>query len=99
MGTVTQVHLLGSAIELTLIINVLNNRLETRLALFFILEQVKNLLASTDYMGSLTESLQNRAKRVYAEAYDLELKIVMAFAFAALFILSMLIGRKPRRLS
>ena len=100
MGTVTQVHLLGSAIELALIINVFNNRLETRLALFLILEQVKNLLASTDYMGSLTESLQNRAKRVYeAEAYDLELKIVMAFAFAALFILSMLIERKPRRLS
>lgn len=99
MGTVTQVHLLGSAIALALVTNVFNNRLETRLAPFLISEQVKNLLASTDYIGSLTESLQHRAKRVYAEAYDLEFKIVMVFAFAALFILTMLIERKLRRLS
>lgn len=99
MGTVTQVHLLGSAIGLALVTSVFNKRLETRLAPFLTSEQVSNLLASTYYMGSLTKSLQHRAKRVYAEAYDLELKIIVAFAFAALFVLSMLIERKPRRLS
>lgn len=50
-------------------------------------------------MGSLTDSLQHHAKRVYAEAYDLELKVILAFAFAALLVLLMLIEKKPRRLS
>lgn len=93
MGTITQIHLLGSAIGLALATNLFNNRLESRLPTFLTSEQVKNLLASTDYMGSLAETLQHRAKRVYAEAYDLEMKIMMTFACAALFILLMLIEK------
>ena len=98
MGTITQIHLLGSAIGLALATNVFNNHLETRLSTFLTSEQVQSLLDSTDYIGSLTDSLQHHAKRVYAEAYDLELNVIMAFAFAALLVLLMLIEKKPRRL-
>lgn len=98
MGTITQIHLLGSAIGLALATNVFNNRLERRLPAFLTSEQVRNLLESTDYLGSLSKSLQHQVKRVYAEAYDLELKVMVAFTFAALSILLMLIEKKPRRL-
>lgn len=99
MGTITQIHLLGSAIGLALATNVFNDRLENRLPSFLNSEQVKDLLESTDYMASLTQGLQHQTKRVYSEAYDLELKVIMAFAFAALLVLLMLIEKKPRRLS
>lgn len=98
MGTITQIHLLGSAIGLALATNLFNDRLEKRLPAFLTSEQVKNLRDSTDYMGSLPNVFQHQAKRVYAEAFDLELKIMMAFAFAALLILLMLIEKQPRRL-
>lgn len=98
MGTITQIHLLGSAIGLALATNEFNNRLETRLSAFLTSQQVKDLLESTDYMASLTSSLQHQAKRVYSDAYNLELKIMLAFAFAALIVLSMLVEKKPRRL-
>ncbi len=99
MGTITQIHLLGSAIGLALATNVFNNHLQTRLSAFLTSEQVKSLLDSTDNMGALNDSLQHHAKRVYAEAYDLELKVILAFAFAALLVLLILIEKKPRRLS
>lgn len=98
MGTITQIHLLGSAIGLALATNVFNDHLQTRLSAFLTSEQVKRLLDSTDYMGSLTDSLQYHAIRVYAQAYDLELKVILAFAFAASLVLLMLIENKPRRL-
>ena len=99
MGTITQIHLLGSAIGLAVATNEFNNRLEMRLSAFLTSQQVKNLLESTDYMASLTDSLQHQAKRVYSDAYNLELKIMVAFACAALIVLLMLIEKKPRRLN
>lgn len=99
MGTITQIHLLGSAIGLALATNEFNDRLEIQLPAFLTSQQVKNLLESTDYMASLTNSLQHQAKQVYSDAYNLELKTMVAFALAALIVLLMLIEKKPRRLS
>lgn len=64
MGTITQIHLLGAAICLALATNEFSNRLEIRLPAFLTSQEVKNLLKSTDYMATLTDSLQRQAKRV-----------------------------------
>lgn len=83
MGAIVQVRVLGGCIALALCSALLHYRLEVKLAGVVSREEMTALFKSTQFMRELGEERFEIVREVYADGYALQMKIMIAFAGAA----------------
>ncbi|KAF8472695.1 major facilitator superfamily domain-containing protein [Kalaharituber pfeilii] len=83
MGAITQVRTLGGCIGLAVNTALMHHELVSNLAGAFTETELAGLLKSTEYMWSLPEAKFEAARVVYAGGYATQMKVMIAFAGAA----------------
>ena len=84
MGAIVQVRVLGGCIALAICSALLNHWLEVKLQGVVSREEMAELLKSTQYMRGLGQERFEIVRKVYADGYALQMKVMIAFAGAAM---------------
>ena len=97
MGAITQIRVLGGTIGLAVCTVVLNNHMRHSLRSVLSPQQVTGILQSVSSISDLDATTGKAVRRVYAEGYKQQMRI-MTYISAAVFLVSLLIWeRRPRR--
>ena len=96
MGSITQFRALGGAIGLSIVTNVMKSSISSNLLQHLSLEQVNAILQAASAIDLLPQPLQDQTRSLFAQQYNLQMKIVIGFTIAQ-FLGTLLIWRgKPR---
>lgn len=79
-GAMNQTRFLGGAIGLAISSNILNGKLQGRLADTLSSDQMHRLLETTSMIASLPEKLRHTVEEVFGESYTLQFQVMIAFA-------------------
>lgn len=80
MGAINMARTLGGCIGLAICSSLLHARLDADLSKFLTPEQIQATTSSNFELGLLTEDDRRRVSKVYGESYDLQFRVMMAFA-------------------
>lgn len=98
MGAITQIRVLGGTIGLAICTAVLNENVRHGLTLVLSPQQISGVLQSVSSISDLDASAEKAVRRVFAEGYNQQMRIVTYFS-AAVFLVSLLMWEKrPRRI-
>ncbi|KAK1142913.1 hypothetical protein N8T08_007154 [Aspergillus melleus] len=95
MGTATQGRQVGGALGVAIATTILNTHLTKSLASFLPAQQVKTIKDTAQAIDSLPESKQIDVRSTFAEAYNMQMKMVGGFALAQILVVA-LIWKKPQ---
>lgn len=97
LSAITQSRTLGGTIALAICSSLLLNHMRMNLSSFLSEEQISAVFRTTASIGMLPPGLQVETRRVIAEAYGLQTKIMTGFSGAALLATGLLWEKSPRR--
>ncbi|KAF5716830.1 major facilitator superfamily transporter [Fusarium mundagurra] len=97
MGSVTQIRVLGGTIGLAVCSALLINHIKREAAKFLTVEQVAQILLSSENIGMLSPETQSRTRVLYADAYSGQMRVMLYFSIASILSLVLLIERQPRK--
>jgi hypothetical protein len=95
MGASTQLRILGAVIGLAFANTALNNYTSSRLGDILTPEQRLQLAASSKILSSLPPSQALETRKVFNDAFNLQMKIVMAFCILSVIISAGAFRRHP----
>lgn len=84
VGAVAQFRIMGAAIGLGIVTSVLNNFVSSRLSHFLSPSEVGNLLQTSAAISQFNPEQQSMIRSVFAEGYNLQMRILIGFAAAQL---------------
>lgn len=82
MGAITQFRALGGVVGLAIATNVLNNHIRSGLSAILSQQQLDALLQTSAVIEMLPDALQIAVRSVYAEGYNLQMKVMVGFSVA-----------------
>ena len=82
MSAVVQFRTLGGAIGLAVVTTVMSTHIKTQLAVFLPPDQIANLLVTAKAFASLPPQTLEMVKAVFAEGFDLQMRIMIAVSAA-----------------
>lgn len=82
MGSVAQFRVMGGVIGLAIVIAVFNNTIKSNLAQDLSPDQVHSLLQAASSVTSLPAEIQRMTRDVFADGYNLQMKILAGLAAA-----------------
>lgn len=82
MGSVAQFRVMGGVIGLAIVTAVFNSLVKSKLGRFMSPDQINDLLKATGSITSLSAELQEMVRGIFADGYDLQMKILAGFAAA-----------------
>lgn len=98
MGAITQFRALGGVLGLAIAANVLNNYFRTNLSAVISPEQFEDLLQTPEkIINALPDSVKLDVRTIFAEGYNLQMKIMIAFGAAQVIGLGLMWEKKLRR--
>ena len=97
IGALTQFRILGGSIGLAVCTNILNNKIRSASGILSP-QQVQGLLQSAQAINTLTPDLQVAVRQLFANGYNEEMQVLIAFSGAALLATLMMWERQPRRM-
>jgi hypothetical protein len=95
MGASTQLRILGAVIGLAFANTALNNYTSSNLGSVLTPEQRLQLAASSKIISTLPPSVALETRKVFNDAFNLQMKIVMAFCILAVIISAGAFRRHP----
>lgn len=98
MGTATQGRQVGGALGVAIATTILNTHLSDKLASFLNPEHVEAIKDTAQAIDSLPEAVQIDVRRTFAEAYNMQMKMVGAFALAQIIVVGMVWKKRQIRL-
>lgn len=84
VGAVTQFLAMGAAIGLGIVTSVLNNFVTSRLSYFLSPSEVNTILQTSAAISKFYPEQQDMIRSVFAEGYNLQMRILIGFAAAQL---------------
>lgn len=97
MGAITQIRVLGGTIGLAICTAVLNQHVRHGLTTALSPQQVTNILQSVSSISDLDAITEKAVRRVFAEGYSQQMRIMTGFSGVA-FLASLLAWeRRPRK--
>lgn len=81
-GAIGQLRYMGAVIGVSIVTCVLSSYVQRHLGAILSADEVELLLDSSSMIDSLPISVQSTVRLVYAEAYNLQMKILMGFSAA-----------------
>lgn len=97
MGAITQIRVLGGTIGLAICTAVLNQHVRHGLAVVLSPHQIASILLSVSSTSDLDATSEKAVRRVFAEGYNQQMRIMTGFSAVA-FLGSLLAWeRRPRR--
>ena len=97
IGALTQARNLGGSIGLAVCTNVLNDNVKSK-STFLSLQQLHDLLQSTETIKTLPPYLQEGVRQIYGTGYNKEMQVLTAFGGAAVLATFLMWETKPRRM-
>lgn len=98
MGAITQIRVLGGIIGLAICTAVQNEHVRHGLTLVLSPQQITGVLQSVSSISNLDASAEKAVRRVFAEGYNQQMRIMTYFS-AVVFLVSLLTWeRRPRRI-
>ena len=97
IGALSQARVLGGSIGLAICTNILNNRVKAK-SHFLSAQQLQELLQSAQTIKTLPLPAQKAVRETFAEGYNEEFQVLIAFAGAAILATLMMWEKKPRRM-
>lgn len=97
MGSVTQIRVLGGTIGLAICSALLSNHVTDQTAGLLTPEQQSALLQSFQSINVLPLEMQTMIRRVYADGYSQQMRVMLYFSIASLVSLVLLVERHPRK--
>jgi hypothetical protein len=97
-GGITQVRVLGGLVGLAICTAVAFDLVKSELSSKLSAAQLKSLLQSSYSIAQFSPAQQDATRRVYGDAFNLQMKIVMGFTIASLCISLFTFRRNPRSL-
>ena len=85
MSAVIQFRTMGGVIGLAIVTNVMNNYTRSRLRAILSPSQINSLLQTTQAFTRLPAEVVEPTKTVFAEGYNLQMRIMVGFAGAQVF--------------
>ena len=82
MGAITQFRALGGVVGLAIATNVLNNHVRSGLSAILSQQQLDALLQTSAAIEMLPDALRAAVRSVYAEGYNLQMKVMAGFGAA-----------------
>lgn len=82
LGSVTQFRIMGGALGLAIVTAAYKGFVISRLDKFLALEQRQAILQSAEAIQSLTPAVQAEVKKIFAGGYNLQFRVLIAFAAA-----------------
>jgi len=98
IGSALQVRMLGGAVGIAVVNAVLNSYVRLHLRSTLTVGQLDAILQSASRIKSLTPALQEIVRVVYGQAYNLQLRVTIAFTAAQFLAVILMWKRKPLRL-
>lgn len=98
MGTIAQARMLGGTIGLAICSTILNSQIESSLSSILSSAQLTGLLQSTEVLQNLEPQQREIARTVYADSYDQQIRILIAFGGATLLSSLLMTEERPRRM-
>lgn len=99
MGAITQVRALGGVVGLAIATNVLNNHVRSGLPNILSQQQIDALLQTFAVIQTLPDTLQVAVRTVYAEGYNLQMKVMVGFCVAQVVSVIIMYEKKARRVA
>ena len=96
MGSVTQIRVLGGTIGLAICSALLSNHVTNQTTGLLTAEQQSALLQSFQSIKVLPLEMQTMIRRVYADGYSQQMRVMLYFSIASLVSLILLVERHPR---
>ncbi|CAJ2514279.1 Uu.00g023980.m01.CDS01 [Anthostomella pinea] len=96
MGAVTQVRVLGGTLGLAISSTVLNNHLSSNLPLLLPPEDIKQISDSVQFINTLPETTRDAVRRVFADGYNAQLRVMTYFSAAVWICALLLWENRPR---
>ncbi|PLB51489.1 MFS general substrate transporter [Aspergillus steynii IBT 23096] len=90
MGTATQGRQVGGALGVAIATTMLNTHLTDGLASFLAPEQIDAVKDTAQAIDKFPEAVQIDVRRTFAEAYNLQMKMVGGFALAQVLVIAMI---------
>lgn len=81
-GSIGQLRYMGAVIGVSIVTCVLNSYVENHLSSILSATQIEGLLRSSGMINVLPAELQSPVKLVFAEAYNLQMKVLIGFSAA-----------------
>ncbi|KAI1087573.1 drug resistance transporter EmrB/QacA subfamily [Rostrohypoxylon terebratum] len=82
MGAVTQIRVLGGTIGLAISSTILNNRLSAHLPTLLSPGDIQQISDSVQYINTLPDATRDAVRRVFADGYSSQLRVMMYFSAA-----------------
>ena len=99
MGAITQFRALGGVIGISITTNVFNSYIRSHLATALTPGQITDLLQSVENnIASLPPDIESFVRSTFASAYDLQTKVMIAFAVAQILAIALMWEKDFRRL-
>jgi hypothetical protein len=98
LGAVTQIRVLGGTIGLAISTVVLNSYVKRALSSQLSPEQIAGISGSLSELSKLSTEEQVFARRTFAEGYNRQTRVTLAFSVAVLLSCLLMVERRPRRL-
>ena len=95
MGAVNQFRLLGGAIGLGILTSVLNNQISSSLRPILSPGQLSEVFKSTQAIEGLPPALRAIVRTIYADAYDLQMRVLIGVCGTQILVLAMIWKKKP----
>lgn len=97
MGALAQFRILGGCLGLAVCTNVLNNNIKSESSRLTT-QQLNDLLKSAQTIKALPPDLRENVRQAYAQGYNEEMQVLIAFAGAAVISTLLLVEKKLRRM-
>ena len=98
IGALTQARILGGSIGLAICTNILIKKVRAKLH-FLSPQQLQELLQSAQTIKTLPLPAQKTVRQIFAEGYNEEFQVLIAFSGAAILATLMMWEKKPRRMA
>ena len=82
LGSIAQFRVMGGVIGLAIVTAVFNSFVKSKLGQFLSADQIDNLLKATSSITSLPTEMQEVVRGIFADGYNLQMKILAGFAAA-----------------
>ena len=97
MGAITQIRVLGGTIGLAVCTAVLNEHVRHSLSLVLPPQQISGILQSVSSISDLDATAEKAVRRVFAEGYNQQMRIMTYFSAVVFFVSLLAWERRPRR--
>lgn len=97
MGAITQIRVLGGTIGLAVCTAILNKHVRHSLSLVLPPQQISGILQSASSISNLDVTAEKAVRRVFAEGYNQQMRIMTYFSTVVFFVSLLAWERRPRR--